>query len=72
MTDKQTDRRTDRQTDKLFGQLCIEIKATLRVANIFQPYSDKFFLWLKTLKLIFKMRVLMTIFLSAIFFRHSA
>ena len=33
-TDKQTDRQTDRQTDKLFGQLCIEIKATLRVANI--------------------------------------
>ena len=31
MTDKQTDRRTDGQTDKLFGQLCIEIKASLRV-----------------------------------------
>ena len=25
---------TNRQTDKLFGQLCIKIKATLRVAKI--------------------------------------
>ena len=32
-TDGQTDRQTDRQTDKLFGQLCIKIKATLRVAK---------------------------------------
>ena len=33
-TDKQTDRQTDRQTDKLFSQLCVKIKATLRVAII--------------------------------------
>ena len=44
MTDKQTDRRTIcddtqtdgqtvRRTDKLFGQLCIEIKATLESGN---------------------------------------
>ena len=29
---KRDDRQTYRQTDKIFGQLCIEIKATLRVA----------------------------------------
>ena len=33
-TDRGTERQTDRQTDKLFGQLCMKIRATLRVANI--------------------------------------
>ena len=29
-----TSRQTDKQTDKLFGQLCLKIKATLRVPNM--------------------------------------